>query len=264
MPLLDELGGDLEAETTELLVVLDRLGEDDFERPSAAEGWTIRDCVTHLSAFDRRQIEAVVDPEGFAESAAEALSTGRDIVEEARIASMGARGTEAVDELRTARSTMIDLLVRLDPKARIEWYGPPMSPASALTARLMETWAHGQDVRDVLGIDPAASDRLRHVALLGLRARPFAYALRGKALPDADLCVELVAPEGGSWELGDPSSGQRIEGSAVDFCLLVTQRRHRSDTDLVATGGVAEEFLEIAQAFAGPVGAGRQPRRGRS
>jgi hypothetical protein len=46
---------------------------------------------------------------------------------------------------------------------------------------------------------------------------------------------------------------------AYDFCLLVTQRRHRDDPDLVATGPDADRWLDIAQAFAGPPGNGREP-----
>jgi uncharacterized protein (TIGR03084 family) len=143
---------------------------------------------------------------------------------------------------------------------RIPWYGPPMSAASFATARLMETWAHGQDVADALGVERAPTDRLRHVAFLGVRALPNSYRVRDLTVPDAPVRVELVAPSGGMWVWGDEGAADVVLGPALDFCLVVTQRRHVDDTALVASGPVATEWLRLAQAFAGPAGPGRPPK----
>ena len=58
-----------------------------------------------------------------------------------------------------------------------------MSPASSVTARLMETWAHGQDILDALGAERAATGRLRHIADLGIRAMPYSYAVNHLSPP---------------------------------------------------------------------------------
>jgi uncharacterized protein (TIGR03084 family) len=139
-----------------------------------------------------------------------------------------------------------------------------MSATSMATARLMETWAHGQDVADALGITRTPTPRLRHVAWLGTRTRDFAFAVRGLAPPAEPFRVELSAPDGPVWTFGPEDARQRVSGPALDFCLLVTQRIHRDDTDLVATGADADAWLDIAQTFAGPPGSGRVPRGSRA
>jgi uncharacterized protein (TIGR03084 family) len=146
---------------------------------------------------------------------------------------------------------------KVDPIAKLPWYGPPMSPASFATARLMEYWAHGQDIADALGVERTPTDRLRHICHLGYRTRGFAYLNRGMASPSDDVRLELTAPDGTPWTYG--AGDATVSGSALDFCLLVTQRRHRDDLDLKATRS-ADEWLSIAQCFAGPPGPGRAKR----
>ena len=134
-----------------------------------------------------------------------------------------------------------------------------MSAMSFVTARLMEVWAHGQDVRDALGVAPAVSARLRHVAHIGVGARAFSYAVNGLDLPPEPIDVALVAPDGSIWSWGPGDAADSVSGPALDFCLLVTQRRHRDDVDLTVVGPRAEEWISIAQAFAGAPGPGRAP-----
>jgi uncharacterized protein (TIGR03084 family) len=132
-----------------------------------------------------------------------------------------------------------------------------MSPASFATARLMEYWAHGQDVIDALGITRGPTHRLKHIAHLGVRTRGFSYAVRGLPVPEGEVRVTLQAPDGSTWQWG--AGDDAIEGTAEDFCLRVTQRRHRADTGLVATGPLADDWLDHAQCFAGPPTDGRAP-----
>nr|WP_298183054.1 maleylpyruvate isomerase family mycothiol-dependent enzyme [Saccharomonospora sp.] len=138
---------------------------------------------------------------------------------------------------------------------------PPMSVASMASARLMETWAHGQDIADALGVRRAPTARLWHVARLGARTRDFAFRLRGLDVPTEEFHVELTAPDGDTWAFGPEDSAQRVTGDAQQFCLVVTQRAHVLDTDLRAEGEQAATWLTIAQAFAGPPGEGRSPER---
>jgi uncharacterized protein (TIGR03084 family) len=131
-----------------------------------------------------------------------------------------------------------------------------MAARSFITARLMETWAHGQDVADALAITRRSTARLRHVAHIGVRARPFSYVIHGLTMPDVEVAVHLTGPDGEQWEWGE-SSDNSVSGAALDFCLVATQRRHLADTRLKIAGDAAVEWMQIAQAFAGGVGAGR-------
>ena len=115
----------------------------------------------------------------------------------------------------------------------------------------METWAHGHDVADALGVTRAGTARLRHIADLGVRTRQYSYAINGLELPDRDVRVELDGPDGATWTWGS-STTDLVCGNALDFCLAVTQRRRPADTTLEVTGPLAREWIGIAQAFAGP------------
>jgi uncharacterized protein (TIGR03084 family) len=149
---------------------------------------------------------------------------------------------------------MLDALAAVPDGSRLEWYGPPMSVRSFVTARLMETWAHGQDVVDGLGLPIDArppSDRLGHIAFLGCATRGWSYTVRGATAPDVAVRVELVLPSGAPFEHGDASAPDRVTGDALDFVLVVTQRRNVADTALAVKGDAAREWMSIAQCFAG-------------
>ena len=161
----------------------------------------------------------------------------------------------------TARAELISVFTGLDQRVRLPWFGPAMSAASSLTARIMETWAHTQDIADALGVTREPTGRLRHVAHIGVGARAFSYAVHGKSVPAAEIRVELTGPDGTAWTWGPAEADNRISGPALDFCLLVTQRRHRNDLALSIEGPAAIEWMAIAQAFAGTAGTGRPPRR---
>lgn len=254
-PLLD----DLEKETALLVGILEGHDATVWTRPTPAEGWTVRDQITHLAYFDDATVQAAVDPAAFAEAKAEALRNAEGVTNSVTRQFADMSGAEAMTWFRQARDRLVQVYAAVDPATRIPWYGPDMSPASAVTARVMETWAHGQDIIDALGVQRQQSPGLRDVAHLGVRTLGFSFLSHGRPAPERPVRVVLTAPDGEVWAWGDETAADRIEGPAVDFCLLVTQRRHRRDTRLVASGPVAEEWLSIAQAFAGPPGRGRQP-----
>jgi len=241
--LLDDLAAehaDLDALTTDV----------DLAYDTPAAGWTIGDTIAHLWFFDREATTALVDPEAFAAVLKQAI----DDPDGYMARTLGEGKDLGADLPLVWRQTRADLLAALraaDPATKVPWFGPPMSPASFATARLMEYWAHGQDVADALGQKRTPTNRLRNICHLGVRTRGFSYAVRGKTPPDSDVFVSLTGPGGDSWTWGDPSSGDRVEGTALDFCLVVTQRRHIDDTDLTVTGDAAREWMSIAQAFAG-------------
>lgn len=248
----------LEAETAWLRELLASLDDAGWHRATPAAGWTVADQVSHLAYFDE---------------AATASLGGRFAPYEAALRRHGAALCDVVAEqerrrppaelaawLDAARAALCEALRASDPAARSAWFGPPLSTASMASGRIMETWAHGQDVADGCGVEHPATAALYDVARLCARTRANSYAARGRSAPDTPVLVELTAPDGARWRFGD-EGGEAIAGDAVEFCLVATQRRHVDDTGLIASGPAAREWLEIAQAFAGPPGAGRAPTR---
>jgi uncharacterized protein (TIGR03084 family) len=181
------------------------------------------------------------------------------MVEDVTAAHRHLSGAETLAWLQRARAGFIQAVVDLDPAVRVPWYGPDMTLASSVTARIMETWAHGLDIADTIGAARPSTSRLRHVAFLGARAVPNSYRARGLDVPDAVIRIELAGPDGARWSFGPEDATDVVSGPALDFCMVVVQRRHPADTGLKARGPIATEWLSIAQAFAGPPGKGRQP-----
>jgi uncharacterized protein (TIGR03084 family) len=249
---------ELLAETADLQSLLTRLDESGWDLPTPAAGWAIRDQVAHLAFFDNAALLAATDPERFRVDRDEALRDP-DMVERAVAGDRGKPGPELLAWLLDARRRLVDIAGAMDPSTRVPWYGPDMSIASSITARIMETWAHGQDVADTLGASRIPTDRLRHVSFIGARALPNSYISQGRPVPDAPVRVELRGPSGDLWTFGPDQAADTVRGSALDFCLAVTQRRNLADLDLEVHGPVAAEWMSIAQAFAGPPGPGRRP-----
>lgn len=248
---------DLSAEKASLVGLVDELNDAAWETPTAAEPWTIHDQVSHLAYFDQKALLAHRDPEVFMAELRDSSAT--NIIERQIEWGRSMAPQRLLQVWDEANRALTAEFRDVDPKTQVAWYGPPMSARSKLTARIMETWAHGQDIADALGVARKPTSRLHYVCHIGVRARPFAYIANGRMPSDTSVYVALQAPNGQLWEWGDEDSSERVTGSALGFALLVTQRRHRSDVDVHAEGEVADEWLDIAQAFAGPPGAGRAP-----
>lgn len=242
------LADDLAAETLELLPVL---AKADWDAPTPADGWTVRDQVTHLAFFDDAVLLSLRDPGEFARWRAEQVALGAHFPDVIAGRNRHLPGAEALAWLNRSRDALLAAYRAADPAARLPWYGPDMSVASSVTARLMETWAHGQDIRDTCGVTTTATGRLRHIANLGVRTFGFSFAQRGLPVPEEPVHVALTGPGGQTWTWGLADAADRVSGDALDFCLVVTQRRNVADTGLTVTGPVAERWIAIAQAFAG-------------
>jgi len=254
---LDDLVSDLRSEQEALDDVVAALDDEQLGIATPAEGWDVADELSHLAGFDEAATTALTDPAAFTSDLERRLAVGDDPVAEYTARGRAIEPTAVRGWWRRARTALLAATEGLDPKTRVPWYGPPMSAMSFVTARLMETWAHGQDVRDALGVAPEVSPRLRHVAHIGVGARAFSYVVRGLQTPTEPVDVVLVAPDGSTWSWGPGDAANSVSGPAIDFCLLVTQRRHRDDVDLAVVGPRAEEWIGIAQAFAGDPGPGR-------
>jgi uncharacterized protein (TIGR03084 family) len=249
---------ELDAESADLDVLVDRLPESDWRRPTPAPGWTIADQIAHLAWTDDIAVLAATDPPAF-QAALAGLADGTASVDSIAAAAAARPPAELLAWWRDRRARLAAALLAVPPGGRIPWFGPPMAAASMATARLMETWAHGQDVADALGFVRPPTGRLRHVAHIGVRARDYAFRANGLEPPAEEFAVELTGPADERWTWGPVDAAQRVSGPALDFCLLVTQRRHRDDLAVIAHGPDAERWLAIAQAFAGPPGDGRRP-----
>ena len=255
---LDSLLDDVQAEHDDLMAAMAGISESDWDAPTPAEGWSVRDAISHLAFFDRVTTVAVTDAAGFDAILQEAATDLEGYVDRALEDGRGKTGDEMRAWFADERAALVAAFRAADPAVRVPWFGPAMSVPSKATARLMETWAHGQDVVDGLGLDRPPTARLHHVAHIGVRALPNSFRANRRAVPDAPVRVERTGPNGEDWTWGEEGSANRVSGPALDFCLVATQRRHLDDTKLEVTGPVATEWMSIAQAFAGPPGPGRK------
>lgn len=255
---LTQVLGDLAAEGERLDAVVAGLDEAGWRTPTPAPGWDVATQVAHLAWTDEVALKAATDKQAWDAVVLGAIADPEGYVDQQ--ASEVARDGDLLGRWRRSRAALHAALTAHPRGQKMPWFGPPMSATSMATARLMETWAHSLDVHEGLGVAVEDTDRIRHVAHLGVRTRDFAYAVHGLQAPAEEFRIDLVAPSGDVWGWGPEDAAQTLTGSAGDFCRLVTQRVHRADTDLVATGADVDRWLGIAQAFAGQPGEGRAPR----
>lgn len=248
---------DLRAESEVLDALVAELPASGWRTDTPSPGWTIAHQIAHLWWTDQTSLLAVTDAAGFAEVLAEAAKDPLGFVD------AGAERLAATDPAdllagwRADRARLHAALLTVEDGRKLPWFGPPMGAASMATARLMETWAHGLDVADALGVRRTPTARLRSIAHIGVRTRDFAFTVHGRTPPTAPFHVKLQGPEGDWWTWGPEDAAQSVTGPAEDFCMLVTQRRAPGELAVTAVGPDAATWLTIAQAFAGPPGAGR-------
>jgi uncharacterized protein (TIGR03084 family) len=255
---------DLVAEQQALDDVVAPLAPEQWALPTPSPRWSVADQIGHLTFFDTTAALAITDTDAFVTHRDELVGQLSDdlAVDEYTLGAFrGLTPTEQLTEWRRRRDELEAAARTLTDDTRVEWYGPSMGAKSFLTARLMEVWAHGQDICDTVGAAREPTDRLRHVAQLGVITRGWSYAVRGATKPDDDVRVVLTAPTGDEWAWGPDDAPATITGPAEDFCLVVTQRRHVDDTSLAVDGQAARDWMLQAQAFAGGPTTGPSPRR---
>ena len=255
--LVDDLG----EEQASLDAMVAHLDDASWREMTPAAGWRVSDQIAHLAYFDDAAALAIADPSAFA-VAREALvhaAFAEGVDDYTLHASREMSPPEILAHWRDARHALSRAAATLEPSARLPWYGPDMSARSFLTARLMETWAHGVDVADALGVAPSDSPRLSHIVRLGYLTRDWSYRVRGETRPDVTIAVRVSDATGATYEHGPRDADEVITGPALDFCLVVTQRRHVDDTAL-EVGEWGRHWMLRAQAFAGGPTTGPAPR----
>lgn len=245
---------DFRAEADALHAFLGTLSAADWEKPTQFMRWTPWDVVAHLHYFDEMSLAALAGAEVFAarrDAVIEQIKKKRTNQEIGREAYAGLDAKALTARWIAAARDLARQLGESDEKRRLPWFGPDMGVRMFTTARLMETWAHGQEIYDLMRVRREPTDRLKHIATIGVRTFGWTFANRGRKPPGPAPYVRLVAPSGAIWEWNEPSDAERVEGDALDFCLVVTQARNVADTKLRVTGDVARSWMEIAQCFAG-------------
>lgn len=259
---MENICKDLQDEYESLDAVVSGLSESEWDTVTPFDDWTIRDEISHIAYFDEAAKLSTVSTEAFNEHMQKMLEGIKDYDDmHKKINAVG--GSLSASELlswwRSERQQLIENYRKFDPKDRLPWYGPTMSARSSATARVMETWAHGQDIFDALKMTRPKTNRLKHVAHIGVTTFGWAYINRKLSVPENMVRVELTSPTGDIWSWNQEAENELITGDAEDFCLVVTQRRHLSDTKLVVKGEIASDWMKICQAFAGPPEDGPAP-----
>ena len=257
---IDEIRRDLIAEQDALDDIVSELRAEQWALATPSAGWDVGDQIGHLTYFDGTAAQAISDPDAFGAGMKELFEAASRGLDDATLGTFR-RMTSAhrLAAWRKNRLVLAEASLSLSESERVVWYGPSMGAKSFLTARLMEVWAHGTDIVDTVGVTRAPTDRLRHIAQLGYITRRWSYGVRGLNAPDTDVALSLIGPNGDKWSWGSNDASDEVSGSAEEFCLVVTQRRHLDDTSLVYSPA-AREWLLIAQAFAGGATDGPAPR----
>ena len=250
-----QVSEDFRDEVEELHGLLQTLKPEDWDRETGFMQWTPWDVVAHLHYFDRVSLVALEGEETFAperKALVKALfEQGRTHRELARERFAGVEAAELAEQWRSTAHALAGALGGLEPKRRLPWFGPDMGVSMFTTARYMETWAHAQEIYDLVGASRSHTDRIKNIATIGLKTFGWTFVNRKLEIPGPPPYVRIAAPSGEVWEWNEPSETECIRGDAVDFCHVVTQGRNIADTALEVTGPIATQWMSIAQCFAG-------------
>lgn len=245
---------DFRQESRALAAAIEPLKGGDFSHATLFKSWTINDVLGHLHMFNvaaERTLESGAAFEAFFAPILQGLNRGQTLLQTQGPWLDGLAGRALFEAWREGAERLADAYAKADPKQRVKWAGPEMSALSSITARQMETWAHGQAVFDLLGLEREEQDRVRNIVHLGVSTFGWTFINRKEPVPEPAPYVRLTGPSGAIWEWNAPQDGNCVEGSAVAFAQVVTQTRSIADTDLRTQGDTAKRWMELAQCFAG-------------
>jgi uncharacterized protein (TIGR03084 family) len=243
---------DLRAEGADFYAFLGSLSDEDWHKPTPFKGWTPHDVMAHLHMGDWMAVLSMTDEPEFDR----VLEKRRQIKDKAMKGSdeVGPKmlaGAAIRDQWYGYFQSLCDELGKRDPKGRVKWVGPSMSVRMCATARQMETWAHAQDIYDMLQAPRIHADRIKNIAEIGVRTYGWTFVNRGEEPPGPAPFVRITAPSGEVWQWGEENAENKVEGSALEFCQVVTQGRNISDVNLAVVGEPATKWMAVAQCFAG-------------
>lgn len=248
-----EQADDFRAESDALFELLRTAEPVQYDEPTQFKDWTINAVLQHLYFWNRMagfqitdEAELIARMEGVGRHSGGMRGFETDHFE-------GLKGPALLEAWHSNAQETADLFAKADPKARLKWAGPDMSARSSITARLMETWAHGQEIYDHLGVVRQNEDRIQNIVVLGVNTYGWTYKTRGQEIPGQMPYLILTAPSGEVWHFGDVSEAEIIRGAAEEFCQVITQTRNIADTSLEVTGAIATDWMSKAQCFAGPL-----------
>jgi uncharacterized protein (TIGR03084 family) len=249
-----QLANDFREESEALHALVQPLEEVALDQPTAFKGWTINTVVRHLHVWNlaaEMALKADGSFEDYYAKLAEHQKQGGKLSSFEAEWLDGLTGRKLVAAWKEGFAATAERFAVADPSARLKWAGPDMSARSSMTARLMETWAHGQEVYDVLGKVRRNADRIRNIVVLGNNTYGWTFKVRGETPPEPRPHLRLTAPSGEVWLYNDPGEAELIEGLAEEFCQVVTQTRNIADTKLRVVGANASNWMSKAQCFAG-------------
>ena len=251
---------DFLGESHALYTLVENLSERELAQATAFKDWTFNDVIGHLHMWNQAADLSLMDSQAFIDwfEGIQKHVSGGSLRRAEREWLKGLSGQNLLTAWRDGYQEMADHFSKADPSARVKWAGPDMSVRSSVTARLMETWAHGQEIYDALGVVRRNADRIRNIVILGINTYGWTFRVRGERVPEPMPTLVLEAPSGEVWRFGDSDAGTSdqqggtITGLAEEFCQVVTQVRNIADTDLQVTGENASNWMAKAQCFAGP------------
>jgi uncharacterized protein (TIGR03084 family) len=230
------------------------LSETELDQKTAFKDWTINTVLRHLHIWNLAAGMSLKDDGSFetyyAKLAAHQAKGGKLPAFEIDWLD-GLSGKRLLSAWKEGFGETAARFAECDPAMRVKWAGPDMSARSSLTARLMETWAHGQEVYDLRGVARLNGDRIRNIVVLGNNTYGWTFKVRGEEPPAPRPHLKLIAPSGEIWRYNDPNPEEMIEGLAEEFCQVVTQTRNIADTKLKVAGANAQNWMSKAQCFAG-------------
>lgn len=249
---------DFREESDALSTILEGASGSDFQKITQFKNWTIEDVIGHLHLWNIAAAETLKGRENwmmFLTFVMEQMGKGAGHPQLQRAwfkqHAGNIKGKALYEAWRDFYPELASAYANSDPEERVAWAGPDMSTESKIIARQMETWAHGQEVFDILGLEREDTDRIRNIAHLGVTTYGWTFRNRGEEPPRPKPFVQLTAPSGASWEWNEPQKDNAVTGSATEFCQVVTQTRNVKDTNISTVGETSEKWMAVAQCFAG-------------
>ena len=242
-------------ESDALYKLLINADKNSFKLKTQFKSWTINDVLYHLHVWNIAALLSLKNENEFKEfmqNFMEAVKSGNSAREYEKILSDNTEGLDLLNLWKETYEKISNEFAKSDPKKRVKWAGPDMSVRSSITARHMETWAHGQEIFDQLGFERIDTDRIKNIVVIGVNTFGWTYINRNLSIPEKMPKLSLLSPSNELWEWNEDNEEDIISGSATEFSQVVTQVRNINDTSLKVSGKIANEWMSIAQCFAGP------------